>query len=68
MKNFFLFLVLLLAPTIAHADVFDAPCSRYRVPKPLVLAMGKTTGLVPVTEPWRSSARPAPVASRMTSV
>ena len=49
MKNFFLFLVLLLAPTIAHADVFDAPCSRYRVPKPLVLAIAKTeSGL----DPW----------------
>ena len=49
MNNFFLFLVLLLAPTIAHADVFDAPCSRYRVPKPLVLAIAKTeSGL----DPW----------------
>jgi len=49
MKNLFLFLVLLLAPTIAHADVFDAPCSRYRVPKPLVLAIAKTeSGL----DPW----------------
>lgn len=49
MKNFFLFLVLLLVPTIAHADVFDAPCSRYRVPKPLVLAIAKTeSGL----DPW----------------
>lgn len=49
MKNFFLFLVLLLVPTIAHADVFDAPCSRYGVPKPLVLAIAKTeSGL----DPW----------------
>jgi transglycosylase, SLT domain protein len=35
--------------TSAHADVFDAPCSRYRVPKRLVLAIAKTeSGL----DPW----------------
>ena len=45
-----LFLLAFLSLTApAFADVFDAPCSRYRVPKRLVLAIAKTeSGL----DPW----------------
>ena len=42
MKPFFFFLAFLLLTATAHADVFDAPCSRYRIPKRLVLAIAKT--------------------------
>ena len=49
MKPFFFFLAFLLLTATAHADVFDAPCSRYRIPKRLVLAIAKTeSGL----DPW----------------
>ena len=49
MKPFFFFLAFLLLTATAHADVFDAPCSRYRVPKRLALAIAKTeSGL----DPW----------------
>ena len=49
MRSFFFFLAFLLFTTTAHADVFDAPCSRYRIPKRLVLAIAKTeSGL----DPW----------------
>ena len=49
MKPFFFLLAFLLLTTTAHADVFDAPCSRYRIPKRLVLAIAKTeSGL----DPW----------------
>lgn len=49
MKYFFFLLAFLLLTASAHADVFDAPCSRYRVPKRLVIAIAKTeSGL----DPW----------------
>ena len=80
MKPFFFFWRSTLTAT-AHADVFDAPCSRYRIPKRLVRHSQTESGL----DPWcvnvagkdyrpgsrpghlRLSARPALVASRMTS-
>ena len=82
MKHILFLLAFLLLTATAHADVFDAPCSRYRIPKRLVLAIAKTeSGLdpwcvnvagkiiaqVPVPGHLRLSARPALVASRMTS-
>ena len=49
MKPFFFLLTFLLLTVTAHADVFDAPCARYRVPKKIVLAIAKTeSGL----DPW----------------
>lgn len=49
MKYWLFFLALLLSASPALADVFDAPCSRYRVPKRLALAIAKTeSGL----DPW----------------
>ena len=49
MMKYFFFLAFLLFMAPAHADVFDAPCSRYRVPKRLALAIAKTeSGL----DPW----------------
>ena len=49
MKFFLFVLMICLSASPALADVFDAPCSRYRVPKRLVLAIAKTeSGL----DPW----------------
>lgn len=49
MKHILFLLAFLLLTATAHADVFDAPCLRYRVPKRLVLAIAKTeSGL----DPW----------------
>ena len=49
MKPFFFLIAFLVLTATARADVFDAPCSRYRVPKRLVLAIAKTeSGL----DPW----------------
>lgn len=50
MKYFFIIAAFVIfTGTSAHADVFDAPCSRYHVPKRLVLAIAKTeSGL----DPW----------------
>ena len=48
MKLILFLLAFLFLTAPALADVFDAPCSRYRVPKPLVLAIAKTeSGLDP---------------------
>ena len=82
MKLILFLLAFLFLTAPALADVFDAPCSRYRVPKRLVLAIAKTeSGLDPWcvniperhTDPapapvlWPSSAKLTLVASRMTS-
>ena len=49
MKLILFLLAFLFLTAPALADVFDAPCSRYRVPKRLVLAIAKTeSGL----DPW----------------
>ena len=49
MKFFLFVLMICLSASPALADVFDAQCSRYRVPKRLVLAIAKTeSGL----DPW----------------
>ena len=48
MKLILFLLAFLFLTAPALADVFDAPCSRYRVPKRLVLAIAKTeSGLDP---------------------
>ena len=72
MKLILFFLAFLSLTAPALADVFDAPCSRYRVPKRLVLAIAKTeSGLDPwVVNVAGKDYRPAKlalVASRMTS-
>ena len=82
MKLILFLLAFLFLTAPALADVFDAPCSRYRVPKRLVLAIAKTeSGLdpwvvnvagkdydpAPAPVLWPSSAKLALVASRMTS-
>ena len=49
MKLILFLLAFLFLTAPALADVFDAPCSRYSVPKRLVLAIAKTeSGL----DPW----------------
>ena len=49
MKLILFLLAFLFLTAPALADVFDAPCSRYRVPKRLVLAIAKTeSGLDPL--------------------
>ena len=49
MKLILFLLAFLLSASPVLADVFDAPCSRYRVPKRLALAIAKTeSGL----DPW----------------
>lgn len=53
MKNVLVLLmalaVQLFATPVMAADIFDAPCSRYNVPKSLVLAIAKTESSL---DPW----------------
>ena len=70
MKLILFLLAFLFLTAPALADVFDAPCSRYRVPKRLVLAIAKTeSGL----DPWcvnvgGKTYRPGSRASALTII
>ena len=70
MKLILFLLAFLFLTAPALADVFDAPCSRYSVPKRLVLAIAKTeSGL----DPWcvnvgGKTYRPGSRASALTII